>query len=112
MLAATVVTLSIGTLGFHLIADYPLFDALYMALITMTTVGYSEIRELSQAGRIFNVFYILLSVSVPAMAATTARKRLMYMVMARRGPFWPAAASCRPAGPGWRSIRAPSPPPG
>lgn len=59
-----VVTLGIGTAGFAIVDDYPLFDAFYMAIITMTTVGYSEIRGLSHAGRVFNSFYLLLSVSM------------------------------------------------
>ena len=59
-----VVTLGIGTAGFAIVDDYPLFDAFYMAVITMTTVGYSEIRGLSHAGRVFNSFYLLLSVSM------------------------------------------------
>ena len=59
---AIVVTLGGGTLGFVLIEHYPVFDAFYMTLITVTTVGYGEIHPLSQAGRIFNSFLILFGV--------------------------------------------------
>ncbi|MGA2267765.1 MAG: potassium channel family protein [Bryobacteraceae bacterium] len=48
---AIMATLLIGTVGFTLIDGYPPFDAFYMTLITMTTVGYGEIHPLSQAGR-------------------------------------------------------------
>ncbi|MCU0246753.1 MAG: potassium channel protein [Bryobacter sp.] len=61
LIAATIL---FGAAGFTLIADYPFFDALYMAIMTMTTIGYGEIRPLGQAGRAFNLFYMLLSVSV------------------------------------------------
>src|SRR5690242_20922291 len=54
LVSAVLVTLAIGTAGFVVIAGYPPFDAFYMTLITMTTVGYSEIHPLGQAGRIFN----------------------------------------------------------
>ncbi len=54
-----VVTLSGGTLGFVLIDHYPVFDAFYMTLTTVTTVGYGEIHPLSRAGRVFNSFLIL-----------------------------------------------------
>lgn len=56
-------TVCIGTLGFHSFEGYPLFDAFYMTLITITTVGYQEIHPLSHAGRIFNSFLILFGVS-------------------------------------------------
>lgn len=52
-----------GTTGFRVIEGYPLFDAFYMTLITITTVGYQELHPLSQAGRIFNSFLILFGVS-------------------------------------------------
>jgi len=48
-----------GTAGYHLIEGWPLFDALYMTVITITTVGYGEIHQLSKQGRIFTVFLIM-----------------------------------------------------
>jgi len=59
---AVFLTLLIGTAGFVLIEDYPVFDAFYMALITMTTVGYHEVHPLSQAGRAFNSVLMLFGV--------------------------------------------------
>jgi hypothetical protein len=53
---ALVLVLSGGTIGFMLIEHYPVFDAFYMTLTTVTTVGYAEIRGLSHAGRVFNSF--------------------------------------------------------
>jgi voltage-gated potassium channel len=52
-----------GTIGFVLIEHYPVFDAFYMTLTTVTTVGYAEIRGLSHAGRVFNSFLILVGVT-------------------------------------------------
>ena len=49
ILAAMVVTLGGGTLGFVLIERYSVFDAFYMTLTTVTTVGYGEIHPLSHA---------------------------------------------------------------
>ena len=60
---ALVATLVTGTVGFTVIDHYPVFDAFYMTLITMTTVGYSEIHPLSHAGRIFNAFLIFFGVT-------------------------------------------------
>src|SRR5665213_849217 len=61
---AVIVTLAGGTLGFVLIEHYPVFDAFYMTLTTVTTVGYGEIRTLSRAGRVFNSFLISFGVVV------------------------------------------------
>src|SRR5580693_2290062 len=64
LIAALIVfTMFIGTMGFRLLEDYPLFDAFYMTLTTITAVGYQEIRPLSHAGRVFNSFLILFGVS-------------------------------------------------
>ena len=61
--AAIVGTLVTGTVGFTAIDKYPPFDAFYMTLITMTTVGYGEVHPLSQAGRVFNSFLIMFGVT-------------------------------------------------
>ncbi|MEK7751891.1 MAG: potassium channel family protein, partial [Acidobacteriota bacterium] len=65
---AIAATLLIGTLGFVFIDHFPVFDAFYMSLITIATVGYGEIHPLSQAGRVFNSFLIFFGVSVMFLA--------------------------------------------
>jgi voltage-gated potassium channel len=62
------VILMVGTIGFMLIEGYPWFDAFYMTLTTVTTVGYAEIRGLSRAGRVFNSFLIFFGVSTMFLA--------------------------------------------
>ena len=62
--SAISLVLLVGTVGFTFIAGYPVFDALYMTLTTMTTVGYMEVHPLGRAGRIFNIFLVLFGVSV------------------------------------------------
>ena len=58
-----------GTLGFYFIeTDYSLFDALYLSVITLSTVGYGEVRELSTSGRSFAIFFILLGFMIVAIA--------------------------------------------
>jgi voltage-gated potassium channel len=59
LLTATLV----GTLGFRLVEGWPLFDAFYMTLITLTTVGYGEIHPLSVHGRMFASFLMLVGVA-------------------------------------------------
>src|SRR5215472_1972419 len=63
LFAAVLTTLTIGTIGFTVIDHYPPFDAFYMTLTTMTTVGYGEIHPLTHTGRIFNSFLIFFGVT-------------------------------------------------
>jgi voltage-gated potassium channel len=53
----------IGTLGFRFIEGWSLFDAFYMALMTLTTVGYGELHPLSFYGRVFASFLMLAGVA-------------------------------------------------
>jgi voltage-gated potassium channel len=48
-----------GTLGYHFIEGWSLFDSLYMSVITLATVGYSETHPLTIPGRVFTIFLIL-----------------------------------------------------
>src|SRR6202521_6366684 len=57
-----------GTLGFIFIEHYPVFDAFYMTLITISTVGYGEVHPLSHAGRVFNSFLIFFGVTIMLLA--------------------------------------------
>ena len=57
-----------GTLGFMWIDHYPPFDAFYMTLITITTVGYEEVHPLSFYGRIFNSFLMFFGVTMLLLA--------------------------------------------
>ena len=51
-----------GTIGYSLIEGWSLWDAFYMTIITITTVGYFEVHPLSTAGRVFTVAIILVGV--------------------------------------------------
>ena len=48
-----------GTAGYMLLEGWHWLDALYMTVITFTTVGYREVQPLSTTGRIFNIFLIV-----------------------------------------------------
>ena len=65
---ALVAILTGGTLGFIFIEGYPPFDAFYMTLITVSTVGYGEVHPLSRAGRVFNSFLIFFGVTIMLLA--------------------------------------------
>jgi len=52
-----------GTIGFTILEDMNPFDSLYMTVITISTVGFSEIQPLSYEGRIFVVTLIVISLA-------------------------------------------------
>ncbi len=58
-----VITL-IGTAGYMVFEDMSWLDALYMTVITVSTVGYQEVAPLHPAGKIFTVGLIVTSVGV------------------------------------------------
>ncbi|HEY6007722.1 MAG TPA: potassium channel protein [Geobacteraceae bacterium] len=55
---------TLGTLGYMGIEGWRLLDALYMTVITLGTVGFREVHELSDAGRVFTMLLIVFGVSV------------------------------------------------
>ncbi len=58
-----VVVSLIGAVGYMLIEGWGVFDAVYMAVTTVTSVGFMEVRTLSPPGRTFTMFLIFLGVT-------------------------------------------------
>jgi len=77
-------TLCIGTIGFRVLENYSYFDAFYMTLITITTVGYQEVHPLSDTGRIFNSFLIFFGVSAMFLAMGTMTQTIIELQMQDR----------------------------
>jgi len=59
-----VVIMLIGVFGYVMISGYSWIDALYMTVITMTTVGFGEVVPLDDESKIFTIFLILASVVI------------------------------------------------
>jgi len=78
--------LLIGTFGYHFLEGWPLFDALYMTIITLTTVGFGEVHPLDGPGRWFTIVLLLFSVGIVAYSATTLAQ--MVVETEFRAVFW------------------------
>ena len=48
-----------GTVGYMAIEGWDAWDAFYMTIITVTTVGYEEVHRLSRSGQVFTVVLLL-----------------------------------------------------
>ena len=59
-----VLILFIGTVGYAIIENYTVLDALYMTVITATTIGFGEVAPLSDAGKLFTILLSIFSVSL------------------------------------------------
>lgn len=62
---------AIGTIGFMVIENWNFIDSLYMTIITMSTVGFGEVQELSLSGKMFTSFLIISCFGTFAYAIST-----------------------------------------
>ncbi len=60
----------IGMVGFMVLEDYDPADALYMTIITLSTVGFSEVSPLHVSGKIFVIFLIIFGVMFTGFVVT------------------------------------------
>ena len=72
-----IVILLIGVTGYMLISGYSWIDALYMTVITMTTVGFSEVNPLDTESKIFTIFLILASVVIVGYALSVITEYIL-----------------------------------
>jgi voltage-gated potassium channel len=70
VLTAIAVTVAFGTAGYMLVQGWGFLDALYMTVITLTTVGYREVHPLSDRGIIFTIILLVGGVGVVFYALT------------------------------------------
>jgi voltage-gated potassium channel len=66
-----------GTLGYMVVEGMPLFDSLYMTVITISTVGFSEVRPLSPPGRAVTMLIIITSITIGGYAISMMARMLI-----------------------------------
>ena len=59
-----ILSIAIGTIGYMWLSGYNFVDALYMTVITVTTVGFGELQPFSPEEKIFTIFLILTSITI------------------------------------------------
>ena len=66
ILILSILLTGFGTAGYMLLQNYSFIEALYMTIITLSTVGFTEVHPLDTTGRIFTIILILMGVSFVA----------------------------------------------
>lgn len=69
--------LLMGSLGYHFIEGWNLLDSLYMTLITLTTVGFGEVHQLSDRGRLFTILLLISGVILYAVILNALAKHFV-----------------------------------
>ena len=74
-----------GVFGYMVLLKVDFIDALYMTVITISTVGFREVGTTSAASEIFSVFMIFLGVGIVGYTFTTV---VAMFVEGKLGDFW------------------------
>lgn len=79
-----VLTVAVGTAGYmYLNEAYSVIDALYMTVITISTVGFKEVHPLSDLGKLFTVFLIFISFGIFGYMASAVTRFILDGVFRR-----------------------------
>ena len=82
----TLLIVVFGTTGYMIIEGWDIFDALYMTVITITSVGYGEVHKIGKAGQVFTIFLIIIGIGfVIYVAGAVVRFMLEGQIMAILG---------------------------
>jgi voltage-gated potassium channel len=71
-LFASIGVLGYGVAGYTLVLGWSFIDGLYMTLLTMTTVGFTEVRPLDTAGKVFTISLLIMGVTLLVLTLSIA----------------------------------------
>ena len=83
-IAATVVTLAIGTTFYHFVEKWSLLDSYYFCVVTLATVGYGDFVPKTIPGKIFTTFYIFAGAGIITTFISVLLQRWKYRMGKRR----------------------------
>lgn len=72
-----IIVFIIGVLGYRFVASFSWVEAIYMTIITVTTVGFSEVKPLDQDAQIFTIFLIVSSVFIFGFAISVVSEYIL-----------------------------------
>ena len=77
LLLLPILVLLSGTIGYMLLEGWSWFDAIYMTVITLSTVGFGEVQDLTREGRIFTAILILSGVGAISYVFTVGTQEIV-----------------------------------
>src|SRR5918912_157525 len=72
---------ALGTLGFHFLEGWSLFDSFYATIQTVTTVGYGDVTPQNFAGRVFASFFMIVGVGAVVYMLTSTVQTIVQSEM-------------------------------
>ncbi len=67
----------VGTFGYHFMEGWTYLEGFYMTVITITTIGFKEVRELSDTGKVFTLAIIFSGIGMVAYAFVTGTRMII-----------------------------------
>ena len=64
LILLVIFTLSVGVWFYMSVEGLNIIDSLYLSIMTLTTVGYGDITPVTDSGKIFTSFYVLIGVGI------------------------------------------------
>src|SRR5579862_1124513 len=77
MAAVSVSVLCFGAIFFHIVEHWKWLDSFYFCTITLTTIGYGDLVPTTNAGKLFDMFYVLVGIGIIATFANLLIKGSM-----------------------------------
>lgn len=77
LIALTLSLIFAGTFMYHYFDGLGWLDALYLSIITLTTVGYGDYTPTTDVTKIFTIFYVLIGIGVLVSLASTVAQDLI-----------------------------------
>lgn len=72
-----VLVVAAGVLGYHVLEGYTWLEAFYMTAITLSTVGFHEVKPLGRAGQVFTIALLVAGMGVVFYTAVAVAEKVV-----------------------------------